>query len=202
MNHRADAHTNEDIGKHLFEGAHDLLFCVYQSVFHRQIRRFDVHTALGSADEFLNIVFHMQLFDDCTACNGYDQTDDYINDGDFCSENAHKQDKASQIHHGRGNQKGEGHAQRQSGAGKADEQRDRGTGAEGRHRAQQCGDNICPYPPESAQYSLTPLRREEALDVGDHENQEEEQYRNFDHVVEKKLDASAPAGCRVQSQGR
>lgn len=49
---------------------------------------------------------------------------------------------------------------------------------------------------------LTPIRREEALDIGDHKNQKAEKHRNLDHIVHEKLDASAPAGCGIQTQGR
>ena len=65
---------------------------------------------------------------------------------------------------------------------------------------QQRGDCVGPQPVKPAQNPLAPLRREVALDVGDHENQEAQQHRDFDDIVEEKLDAAAPAGSRIQPQ--
>ena len=51
-----------------------------------------------------------------------------------------------------------------------------------------------------AQNPLAPLRWEVALDTGDHENQEAQQHRDLDHIVEEKLNAAAPAGGCIQPQ--
>ena len=99
-----------------------------------------------------------------------------------------------------GDQEGKGHPQGQSRTGKADEQRDGGAGAEGRHRAQKGGDRVRPQPVKPPQNPLAPLRREVALDVGDQENQEAQQHRDLDHIVEEKLNAAAPTGGCIQPQ--
>ena len=202
MNHCPDAHTNEDVGKHLFEGAHNLVFCIYQPVLYRQIRGLDVHTALGPTDEFLHVVFHVKLFNNRTAGNRNHQPQHHIYDSDLRAENTHEQDETSQIHHGRGNEEREGHAQGQPRAGKANEQRDGGAGTEWRHSAKQSGNEIGPQAVKPAQNPLAPLRREKALDIGNHKNQETQQNRDLDDVIKEKQQASSPAGGGVQPQGR
>ena len=48
---------------------------------------------------------------------------------------------------------------------------------------------------ESAQDFLGSLRREIALDVGDHKDQHTQQHHDFNHIVEEKLNTPAdPAG--------
>ena len=143
----------------------------------------------------------MEFFDHRTACYRNHQTKDDVNDGYLRSENAHQQHQTSQIHHGRGDEKGKGHPQGQPRGGKADEQWNGGAGAEGRHRSKQRGNEICPQPVKPPQDPLAPLRREMALDVGDHKNQQAQQHRDFDDIIEKELDASPKAGAGVQAQG-
>ena len=200
VDHRADAHADQDIGEHLFEGIPNLIFGIDQPVPYRQVRRFHVHAALGPADEFLHMVFHMELFNQRTAHYGNNQTQNDVNHGDLRPENAHQQHQTAQVHHRRGNQEGKGHTQRQPRTGKADEQGYGGAGAEGRHRAQQRGDCVGPQSVKPAQNPLAPLRWEVALDIGDHENQEAQQHRDLDHIVEEKLNAAAPAGGCIQPQ--
>ena len=53
---------------------------------------------------------------------------------------------------------------------------------------------------KTAQYPPAPLRREIALDVGDDENQETEQHRNLQHIVEEKPDAPSHASAHIQPQ--
>ena len=53
---------------------------------------------------------------------------------------------------------------------------------------------------ESAQNLLCPLRREIALDVGDHEDQESKQHHDLDHVINKELNAAAPTGCNIYTE--
>ena len=60
-----------------------------------------------------------------------------------------------------------------------------------KYGTQQRGYDVRTNAVEPPQYSLTALRREVALDVGDHKNQKAQQYRNFDHIVHKELDAAA-----------
>ena len=46
------------------------------------------------------------------ACNGDNQPQHDIPNGDFCAEDAHKEYQTAQVNHWGGNQEGEGHAQR------------------------------------------------------------------------------------------
>ena len=202
MDYRTDANADENVGKHLFKGIYNLISGICQPVLYPQVRRFNVHAAFGFSDEFLHMILHVELFNQRTTHYGNNQTEDDINHGNLRPKDAHQQHKASQIHHGRGNQEGKGHPQRQPCAGKADKQRDGGAGAEGRHRAQQRGDCVCPQPVKPAQNPLAPLRREVALDVGDYKNQEAQQHRDLDDVIEEKLDAASPAGSCIQPQCR
>ena len=91
---------------------------------------------------------------------------------------------------------------RQPRAGKADKQRDRRAGAEGRHRAQQSRHAVCAQAPETAQNPFRPLRREEALDIGNNKNENAQQNHDLDGVIEKKPYAAAHSADSVQPQGR
>ena len=46
---------------------------------------------------------------------------------------------------------------------------------------------------------LAALRREVALDIGNHKNQDAQQHRDFDDVIEKKLKTCAQTGGNIQS---
>ena len=54
---------------------------------------------------------------------------------------------------------------------------------------------------ETAEDPLCALRREKALNVGDDQDQNPQQNHDFDHIVEKELDAAANSACRVQTAG-
>ena len=144
----------------------------------------------------------MEPFDQGPAHHRNGQSDGHIDHRDLAPKDAGQQDQATQIHHGRGDQKRKRHAQRQSCAGKSDKKRDRRAGAKGGHRTQKGGRHICPQAVKAPQQPPAALRREVALDIRNHKNQQAQQQSDLDCVVQKELDAPAPAGGRVQSQGR
>lgn len=114
---RWQLHNINEIIQHLF-------LRINQSFPYRQIRRLNVHTA-SRKNKALNVLFHVQFLNDCTADDSNDKPQQHIDDGYFCAKNADEQDKTSQINHRRRDQKGECHTQRQARTRKADEQRDR-----------------------------------------------------------------------------
>ena len=53
---------------------------------------------------FFHLIFKLQLFNQCTAGNGNDKTKHHIDGGNLPPENTHKQYKASEVDHRRGDQ--------------------------------------------------------------------------------------------------
>ena len=142
----------------------------------------------------------MKLFYHRAADNGNHQTENHIDNSNLPAEDAHKQHQTSQVHHGRGNQKREGYAKGQTCAGKTNEQRNGRTGAERCHRPQQSCYTVCTNAMKSAKDAFGAFRREVALDVRDNEDQYTQQHHNFDHIIDKELDASTPTRSSIDSK--
>ena len=53
---------------------------------------------------------------------------------------------------------------------------------------------------KAAKNPFAPLRREKALDIRNDENQQTEQDRDLDHVIEEELNAAAPAGSGIKAK--
>ena len=148
------------------------------------------------ADKFLHLIFQMQPLDEGSPHHGHHKPQNHIDDRHFGSKNPHQQHQTAQIHHGRGNKEGEGHPNRQSRPGKSHKERNGRTGTKGRHRSQEGRHQIGPHSPEPAQDLPASLRRKIALQIGDQKDQQTKQYCNFDHIIEKKVQASPyRAGC-------
>ena len=109
MDHGADADTDEDIGSNLFRGGSNLLPCVFQTVFEMQLLLGNIE-GTTVADVCLHLIFKVQLLNQRSARNGNDESEHNIDDRYLPPENTHQQHKASQINHGRGDQKRECHA--------------------------------------------------------------------------------------------
>ena len=56
---------------------------------------------------------------------------------------------------------------------------------------------ICTDAMKSAKDAFGSFRREVALDVRDNEDQYTQQHHNFDHIIDKELDASTPTGSSI-----
>ena len=199
MNDRPDANADENIRKHLSEGGGHLIAGVGQPLFLCQRRRVDVHRA-GIPDEILHLRFHVPPLDDAAAEHRHDQAQNHIRGSDLAAENAHEQNQAAKIHHRRRNQERKGHTQRQACAGEADKQRNGRAGAKRRHSPQQRRDAVGPQSGKSAHNLFAALRRKIALNIGNQENQEAQQNRDLNDVVQKELHAAAPAGRHIQPQ--
>ena len=188
---RADAHTDEDIWKDLPESGDHLILGVDQPIPHGQVRGLDIDAAVDVADEVLNLILHVQLFDQRAAQHGDYESEHDIGQSDLQPEDAHEQYEAAEVDHRGGDQEGEGHAQGQARAGEAHENRDGRAGTEGRYRAEQSPDDVRANPVKAAKNPFAPLRGEEALNIGNDKNQQAKQERYLDHVIYKKLNAAA-----------
>ena len=149
MDDRADPHSNQDIGEHLSEGGRGLLVRVLQTLPFCQCGAIRLH-ASRLADEVLHIGLHVQFFNHCSAGHCNHQPYDDIDNGNLRAENAHKQHKAPQVHHRRGDQKRERYPKRQSRAGKTDKERDGGAWEKGRHSPKQGRYDIRPHAMKTA----------------------------------------------------
>jgi hypothetical protein len=89
--------------------------------------------------------------------------------------------------------KGKSYAQRQAGAGKTDEKRDGRTGAERSNGTQEGGHDIGRQTLETPHDLFAAFRRKITLNIGNDENQHAEQDGNLEHIIQKELQAAAPA---------
>ena len=135
VNQCTDTHAQENIWGHLFHRVYQLSLGIVYTISPGQgaALAFDVGRM---ADEILHIPFHPQLLQKRAADYGNDQPQQHIQHRHAGAEHAHQQHQGAQVHHGGGDEKGEGHAHRKPGTGKAHENGDRRTGTEGRHRPQ------------------------------------------------------------------
>ena len=155
-----NAHTDEDIGKDLPEGGKHLLFGINHPILLSQHRPLGLNSH-SLADKFLHLIFQMQPLYESAPHHSHHKPQNHIDDRHFGSKNPHQQHQTAQVHHGRGNEKGEGHPNRQSRSGKSHKERNGRTGTKGRHRPQKGRHQIGPHSPEPAQDLPASLRRDE-----------------------------------------
>ena len=98
MDKGADTNSDQYIGKYLLCGFSRLLPRNFHTVFEMQflLRYFKDMTV---SDIFLHLIFKVQLFDYCAACNSNDKTEYDIEYGNLPTENTHQQHKAAKIDH-------------------------------------------------------------------------------------------------------
>src|SRR5581483_3530025 len=92
------------------------------------------------------------------------------------------------VHHRRGDEKRERHAERNAGGDEADEQRHGGTGAERRSDAEERGEHVARRFAPSGEKLPRAFRREEASEQPDDENDGGEEKQDPRHLEEKELD--------------
>ena len=100
MDDRSDSYAYQDIGKDLLQGANHLCLCIVQALKPCKGRCLHIHSRC-SADEFLYVSFHVELFDQAASQNCDHKPQDHIDQGDPDAENAGQKHQAPQIHHGR-----------------------------------------------------------------------------------------------------
>ena len=149
----------------------------------------------------LQLPFHVQRFNQGATRHGHHKAEYHIDRCHPDAEDTGEQHQAAQVHHGGGNQEGEGHPQGQPRPREADENGDRRAGTEGRDGAQQRRDGIGPHPVEPPHDAAAALGREVTLNPGDGKDQHAEQHGDLDGIVQEKLHAAADAPGDVQPQG-
>ena len=166
----------------------------------RRDGRIDVD-ALNGKDEVFDVLFHSKLLDERAARDRDDQPENHVRERDLPAENAEEKHQATEIDHRRGDEKGEGDADRQPGAREADEERNRRAGAKGRHGSEQRRDEVRSDAAEAAENALAPLGREIALHVRDPKNQDAEEHRDLEDVVDEEVRRRTPARGGVDADG-
>ena len=200
MDHRADGDPSHNVPEDLPHRSANLLPGVGPPVGPGQLRQSRLH-GTGSLHVALHIPFHPHLLDDRSGDDGDDETDYNVSDGNSSPEDTHQDDERAQIHQRRGDQEGKGHPQGEPGAGEADEEGDGGAGAEGGDRPQERGERVGAKTVKVPQNPLGPLRRKVALDVGDQVDQDREEEKDLDHIVEEELQAPPDSPGGIQPQG-
>lgn len=59
-----------------------------------QIKGFHLHPVRCHNESF-NLLFHLQLLNDCTTCHSNNKADHHISDCNFCRKDTHQQNKDS-----------------------------------------------------------------------------------------------------------
>src|SRR5699024_1411958 len=72
VDQRTNADTHQNVREYLLEGIQHLFLRINQSFPYRQIRRLNVHTA-SRKNKALNVLFHVQFLNDCTADDSNDK---------------------------------------------------------------------------------------------------------------------------------
>ena len=104
MNDRTDTYTDKHIRGNLFCGGNDLLPRILYSIPEMQFLLRDIQRTSGS-DVFLHLIFKVQLLNQRAAGNRNHKAEHNIDDGNLPPENAHQQDKASEVDHRGGDEK-------------------------------------------------------------------------------------------------
>ena len=119
-----DDDSDNDIRSYLFDGIHNLIFCIIHTVCYCKRRRSYLHIR-RLPDKICYLVFHMQPFNDRSPYNSYDKSNNHISKCDLPSKDTHQKNQRSQIYHRRRNQKRKGNSQRQSRTGESHKNRNR-----------------------------------------------------------------------------
>ena len=136
----------------------------------------------------------MEPFDQGPAHHRNGQSDGHIDHRDLAPKDAGQQDQATQIHHGRGDQN-----ENVTPSGSPALVNPIKAGSTSRSKGSPCPEGRTPYLPpsrESAPAASCCAPAEVALDIRNHKNQQAQQQSDLDCVVQKELDAPAPAGGR------
>ena len=95
---------------------------------------------------FIDVFFYpflqFKLADDKSRDYGNRQPGAHVDHCDLPSKEAPEKDHGHFIHHGRGDEKGKGDAERHTGLDETDKKRHRGAGAKRRNDAQQGGEDV------------------------------------------------------------
>src|SRR3990172_2006844 len=89
-------------------------------------------------DVFFNPFFEFEFSDYQSTDNSYEKSCAYINDGYFPAEEPPEKHHSHLVHHGRGDQERECHAERYACLYKPDEEGNCRTRAKGRYHAEEC----------------------------------------------------------------
>ena len=145
-------------------------------------------------------VLQPQPTDDPAGGDRDAQAEYKIGQCDLPADQTEQQAECHLVHHRRGDQEGEGDAQRHAGRHKADEQRHGRAGAERRDDAERCGEHVADALALPCQQEAGALRREEAAHHAHDEHDQREQQQHLRRVVEKERHGFVQPGFRRHRQ--
>lgn len=135
------------------------------------------------------------------ADNAQQDAAQHVDKGDFQAEGAEEHGYGHFIHQRGGNQKGESDSQRDASFHKTDEQRDGGTRAEGGDGSEKGGQQILQAIHfVGNQIVAQPFNREIRIDDAHQDADEEQQYQNFQGIVEEEVYGGTQWGIGTQSE--
>ena len=153
------------------------------------------------ADPILEVGLHLQPPDDPAGDDSHGESEAEIEQRDAPAEQAEQQRQRHFVHHRRGDQERERHAQGHAGLDEADEERHRRARAERGDDTEACGHDVGDAFGASGQQRPRALWREGRVHHAHHEHDPGEQQQHLGRVVQRRT-ARAPPRWLARSTGR